>query len=236
MLSAAVAVAAAAVALLATLLAFQPAFYRQAMAAGGAGPDADARARRMVTKASALHAAISRSNAPAGRDGQPSRWEAAIRADELNAWLAIDLPRSHPDWLPRGASAPRVGFRPRHATLAARVAVGPLSAVASVDFEIVLRDVDQLAVAVEQARLGALPIPRDAILRELARRLEKLGLVADTRRLDGRLVLMVHLAGAAAGGRPPARVDSLTLVDGELLVAGATGSHPEPRPGGVSRP
>ena len=70
------------VAVVAILLAGQPPFYRRAIAAGTGGPEGEARARRLVTKVSALHAALSRP--PARRDGEAGRWEAAIGAEELS--------------------------------------------------------------------------------------------------------------------------------------------------------
>ncbi len=214
----------AAVTALAILLAWQPAFYRQAVAAD-AGPDVAVRARRMVTKASALHAALTRPTA-----GQSGRWEAAIRDDEINAWLALDLPRSHRDWLPPGVAEPRLAFGPRHATVAARVGYGPFAAVASAEFEVVLRDVNQLAIAIERTSVGAIPLPGAAILRALASRIERLGIAADLRRQEGRMVLVVHLPAAAAAGAVGRRFEMLSLTDGELLLAGTSGAPPEVRP------
>jgi hypothetical protein len=210
------------VAVVAILLAGQPPFYRRAIAAGTGGPEGEARARRLVTKVSALHAALSRP--PARRDGEAGRWEAAIGAEELNAWLAIDLPRSHPTWLPRGVTAPRVGFQRRHAEVAARVGYGPVSAVAALDLEIVLRDVGQIGIVVERASLGAIPLPRDAIVRAMAGRLGRLGIATDLRRLDGRLVLVAHLPAPRGAAEARPSIETLALVDGELIVAGSTAS------------
>lgn len=223
----------AAVAILAALLARRPDFYVVAVAAAGEGPGVEARARRMVTKASAVHASLTRP--PDRREGDGGRWDAVIRADELNAWLAVDLPRSHADWLPRGLSAPRIAFFPRHAKVGIRVGAGPVSAVAWADAEIVLRDVNQVAIAIERACVGAIPLPRAAVMRELARRLGGLGVVTDLRWLDGRLVLLAHVAGDASSAADGVRIESLSLTAGELIVAGSTGPparHPAGAAGG----
>ena len=174
----------------------------------------EALARRAVTKASAWHASISRSGG----------WETAVTADELNAWLAVDLPRNHARWLPRGVSQPRLVFRPRHVVLATRVGYGPLTAVAWLDCEIVLRDINHLAIVLEQARLGAIPIPRTPILRELSHRISKLGMVTDLRMLDGRMVLMVYIPSTHDAGATSYWLESLSIGDGELLMAGETRS------------
>lgn len=224
------------------LLKYEPGFYRRLSTPGGTAaaaagldrerPDrerqensqagvsqAEAAARRVVTKAAACHAAISR----------PGAWEAAVTADELNAWLAIDLPRNHRNVLPRGVSQPRLLFQPKHALIGTRVGYGPLTAVASLDFEIQLRDVNHLAIVLEQARLGAIPLPRPPILRELARRIAMLGMVTDLRMLDGRLVLMVYIPSTHDAGGTSYWLESLSIGEGELLLAGTTRSSTEAR-------
>jgi len=218
-----------AVVVVAALLKYEPGFYRQLErpAATGSGTtvpgasaepvearDVEALARRAVTKASAWHASISRSGG----------WETAVTADELNAWLAVDLPRNHPRWLPRGVSQLRLAFRPRHVVLGTQVGYGPLTAVAWLDFEVLLRDINHLAIVLEQARLGAIPVPRTPILRELARRISKLGMVTDLRMLDGRMVLMVYIPSTHDAGATSYWLESLSIGDGELLMAGETRS------------
>lgn len=213
----------------ALLLKYEPAFYRQFeiqpatsagnAAAGDAAEAVEALARRAVTKASAWHASISR----------PGSWETALTADELNAWLAVDLPRNHPRWLPRGVTEPRLVFRARHVVLGTRVHYGPLSSVAWLDCEVVLRDVNHLAIVVDQARLGAIPLPRTPILRELSRRISTLGMVTDLRMLDGRMVLMVYIPSTHDAGATSYWLESLAIGDGELLMAGETRSSAEIR-------
>ena len=217
------------VVVVAALLKYEPGFYRQlespaSTVSGSTVPGetaedgeplhVEALARRAVTKASAWHASISRSGG----------WETAVTADELNAWLAVDLPRNHARWLPRGVSQPRLVFRPRHVVLATRVGYGPLTAVAWLDCEIVLRDINHLAIVLEQARLGAIPIPRTPILRELSHRISKLGMVTDLRMLDGRMVLMVYIPSTHDAGATSYWLESLSIGDGELLMAGETRS------------
>jgi hypothetical protein len=187
-----------------------PEFYRQRLTV----PEAtgERAARRLVTKLSALQAAA----------GRPGPWEAAITEDEINAWLALDLPRNHPRLLPGWLSAPRVRLGPGRLDVAARVAVGPLSAPARVALDVRLRGVNELEIAVAEAGLGSLPLPRGLILHRLAEGVRPLGAMTELRRLDGGGVLVVRIpATRGKGGASPA-LESLALAAGELLVAGAT--------------
>ena len=220
---------AVAVVVVAVMVKHEPGFYRQleipaATISGNAVPagdaeDVEALARRAMTKASAWHASISRLGG----------WEMAVTASELNAWLAVDLPRNHPRWLPQGVTRPRLVFRPRHVVLGTRVGSGPLTAVAWLECEVLLRDVNHLMIVLEQAWLGAIPVPRAPILRELARRISRLGMVTDLRMMDGRTVLMVYIPSTHDAGATSYWLESLSIGDGELLMAGETRSSPEIR-------
>lgn len=208
------------------LIRHEPGFYRQARVAG-AGRDrheeadaAESLSRRAVTKASAWHAALD-------REGP---WELVLSAAEANAWLAVDLPRNHARLLPRGVSDPRIALGQRRFQGGARVGLGPLTAVAWVDLEIVLKDVNRLVIAVDEVRLGAIPLPRAAVLGNLARRLAALGAVTELRRLDGRPVLMVYIPSSQGGRFPGCRLEALAVDAGEILLSGETRGAGEPRP------
>ena len=84
---------------LAVAAAYQPEFYRTRLPPGGplAGREpaaaaiaAEQAARRLVTRGSALHAALR----------EVGRWEGVFSEREINAFLAIDLPRNHAAVLP----------------------------------------------------------------------------------------------------------------------------------------
>ena len=192
-------------------LRHEPAFFHSRLDAGQA-PEAARAARRLVTKVAAVQAAA----------GRPGPWELAITDDELNAWLAIDLPRNHSRLLAEGVVAPRVAFERRRLAVAARVKLGPLEAVVSLALDVRLREPNQIELAVADARLGAIPLPHGPVLRWLAGAATPLGLVAEVRRLDGRGVLVVSmiLPSATGAGRPT--LVALALEPGELLAGGET--------------
>lgn len=193
----------------AAVIRHEPDFYRAALAVDPSR--AESLARRMVSKASSLHAAV-------GRQGT---WDGVISADELNAWLATDLPRNHSRLLPRGITAPRVAFVPRHVLLAARTGFGPFSAVVWADIEVRLQGVNQIGIMVHRAGIGGFPLPGDAMLRRFAGHLREARLVADLRRLDGGMLLVVSPPAAYDAARGW-RLESLAVETDELLVAGST--------------
>ena len=195
---------------LAAVLAHEPAFYSRRTATLPAGHEP--LARRLVTKVAGLRA-------DALRVGE---WSSAITEEEVNAWLATDLPRNHPQLLPSRVTQPRVAFAPRRVSVAAGLAFGPLRCVGSFDAEVVLREVNQVGIVVRAVRLGGLPLPTGPLARELGRRIAALGLPTELRRLDGRTVLVVYNPPTRAAGAPSLWLESLAVEEGELLVAGVT--------------
>lgn len=195
------------------LLRHEPAFYAGADGAGQ-GTDDEARARRMMSKASAAVAALRRTDP----------WDAVITADEANAWLAIDLPRNHARLLPEGVTAPRVAFTPHHVRAGVRLGSGIAAAVVWIDAEVRLRGVNQVGLTIVDARIGYVPLPRGPIAHEFARRLHALGLVTDVRRGD-RGPLLVVSAPATYDAAAGARLEMLAVTDGELLLAGGAAAR-----------
>jgi hypothetical protein len=192
------------------LVRHEPAFLAAAPSTEGAA--VERAAARMVTKASALYAATRR----------PGAWDGSITADEVNAWLSTDLPRNHRRLLPRGLTAPRVQFRPQRMAAGAWLGSGMLSTFAWVDLEVRLRGVNQLGLMLHEARLGLVPLPKAAVLRQIALRLEAAGAVTELRRLDDGHVLVVSLPSSFGSAAVRVQLESLQFDTAEMLVAGAT--------------
>ncbi len=169
-------------------------------------------ARRFVSGLSALHAAFIREGA----------WEAACAEDDVNAWLATDLRRNHRGVLPESITDLRVDFRPRQIAASARLAVAGLRPVASVVLGVRLREPNQLGVTVEQASLGAIPLPGGPVLAEVRRRFDQLGMVTSIRQLDGSSVLVVYIPSTHESGGPSHWLEALSIGDGSMAVAGRT--------------
>ena len=192
----------------ALLLKHQPAIVRIVFD----GPAAERAAARLITKGSALREAIRQGGA----------WGAVVADEELNAWLATDLPRNHPRLLPGGFSDPRVRFRPHHVEAAIRIGSGLLSTVVWCDLQVALRGVNQVGISVVSASAGAVPLPATPVLAEIGRRLAVAGCVTELRRLDGRMVLVVYIPVPGGGGGPDWRLESLSIGAGEAIMSGAT--------------
>jgi len=176
----------------------------------GAGADLERLAGRMMTKAASLHAAMR----------QAGEWEALISEGEINAWLALDLPRNHATLLPSGVSEPRLCLQQRRAQVGARVGYGVFSAVLWCDVGVQLRGVNQIVIVVNQAGLGALPLPRAACAKRLVDRLAEWGLQGEMRPIEGRMGVVLYTDRQPAGAGAGWHLSVLQLEAGEAMLAG----------------
>ena len=182
-----------------------PTWYGARLASRDAAVE-DRDARRLVTAVAGLRGAAVR----------PGDWGVALREEEINAWLATDLPRNHAATLPAGLAMPRVAVEAGRIRVAARAAAGPLAGTVSLALEPRLRSIDRLECVVAEARLGAIPLPAGPCAHRLAALLRGLGFTAEVRRLDGRSAVVVSLGGHGVSLR------GLSVAPGEIVVAGTT--------------
>ena len=215
------------------LLARQPPeFYATAgdMVAAGA----DERAIEAVRQRGAGRV-LSKIAALASDVGRPGQWSTVIGEDELNAWLAVDLPANHPELLPAGVEDLRVRFASGEVLLGCRLG-GPLAGLAWTEVRLRLREANRLAMTVEQCRMGLLPLPAGIASSRLAHGFERAGLRCEMLRIDGTTELIVQLPAAEIRGEGPEAVSwwlsGLRLEDGEVFLTGISRQVDGSRQGG----
>lgn len=124
------------------------------------------------------------------RDGT---WYLKVTEEEINGWLATDLPRNHPQSLPKGVSDPRIEMTDDVVRAAAKVRYGLLSGVAHIELKIYCMEANTVTVVVRRAALGALPLP----LQDFIESLKKIAVQAnwDVRQMqsEGLPTLVVSI-------------------------------------------
>jgi len=131
-------------------LLFEPAFYRQAL---------DVAAYRQAAASDELEQAVRQLH---DRVQHERSWEQIFTDEDLNAWLATELPRQDSRLLPSGVSEPRVVIEPGRVRVAARYEVGGLSTVVSLECEVFQgEEPNVVGLRIGRVRAGAVPIPLD---------------------------------------------------------------------------
>jgi hypothetical protein len=157
---------------------------------------------------------------------RPGQWEARFTQDQINGWLAVDLPKKFPGSLPVGASEPRVALSPDVATLAVKWRRGNVTTVLSLEGEAYLTEQpNEVAIRIRSVRAGALPVPLAQFLDKIATRASSSGIPLRWTDIEGDPVAIVNLPLDQPEFRGKHLVlEELRLDEGALIVAGRTDS------------
>lgn len=148
-------------------------------------------------------------------------WQALFTAEQINGWLAVDLPQNHPDFLPAEISEPRVLFKPSRVTLGCRLEQAGITTVASLEVEAYMAQPNVLAVRFCKARAGAVPVPLAPILERCSAAAAASNLRLEWQQASGDPVALITLATRHEPGTE-FFLERLELRDGALYLAGRT--------------
>jgi hypothetical protein len=154
-------------------------------------------------------------------DGQ---WRATFTDEQINGWLAVDLPEKFPRTLPPQVKDPRVAIEPDLAQVAARLETPRLTTVISLAVDVRLTDEpNELAIRIHQARAGMLPVPLSEWLDRVTEAAEEGGIPLRWAEEQGDPVAIVTVPLEDKNNREHVlRLTNIELHDGELVVAGVT--------------
>lgn len=155
-------------------------------------------------------------------------WEACFTDEELNGWLAVDLPEKFAQALPSGVSDPRVAIEPEMIQVACQYQDQRMNSVISVALDARLtEEPNVVAIHIRQARAGWLPLPFKKVLERITQASLEAGIPIEWTEHDGETVALVTVPKQHAGYRfSVIHLDTVELRKGELYVAGRTEAKP----------
>jgi len=145
-------------------------------------------------------------------------WRGTFSDDQINKFLAVDLPQKHPDVLPPGIHEPRVSIRQGQASIGWR-AEGGWSAIYSLVIVPYVPRPNVLAIRIKRIRAGALPVPLGEVVDGVSQAVRQANLRLQWQQVDGDPVALVELPMQDDGGRTMV-LDAVDLKDGEIVVSG----------------
>jgi hypothetical protein len=151
------------------------------------------------------------------RRGRP--WQMLFTAEQINGWLAYDVPRNHPDLFPPEVHDPRVQIEDDLLKIAFRWTGASWSAIVSCQVEVYLHETNVIAVRIHQVRAGKLPLPLGGLVESFVAAGREAGLLIDQRQVDNDPLLLVTLP-AADSDKDQLLLESFELRDGKVFLAG----------------
>ena len=151
---------------------------------------------------------------------QQGHWQTAFTDEQINGWLAVDVPQNLPDAIPPEISNPRVRIRPGEATIACQLKTDKIDAVVSLTVNVFVSAPNEVATRFRRATIGSLPVPMGNVIEPIGQAAAQLDLRMTWRQQEGDPVAVILLDEDASEERRGLALDAIELGDGELLIAG----------------
>ncbi len=196
----------------------------------------EALAKDDVSQEPARDAFVAQATALASDLRRAGHWHTLFTAEQINAWLALELKTNYPELLPDEWRDPRISLREKEARIACRYINGELSTVLSLTLEAYLSEPNVLALRIRSARAGALPVPLAKVLESISHAARELHLRLEWRKLEGDPVALISFPSPGRPASEQVNLEALELRDGELFVSGTIGPAPSIRIPGEKPP
>ena len=153
---------------------------------------------------------------------QGGKWQAVLTDEQVNGWLAVDLPAKFPDMLAKEIRDPRVAISPQQAQLACRYESSLGTTVVSLALDIHLtNEPNVIAVRIRQARAGLIPLPLKQGLDQVSVAAREAGIPLRWTQKEGDPVALITVpVSLEEYGKQLLRLDSLDLREGEIRLSG----------------
>ncbi len=153
---------------------------------------------------------------------KPGKWKIAFTAEQINGWLAVDLVNNHPHTLPPYLSDPRVEIDSDRIVLACRYKQGIISTVMTLTVEPYLPEENVLALRIEKARAGLLPMPLGRVLDAISQAAMLSEWRVEWRQSGGDPVALFRSLQADNAGDLAVKIETIRLGKGEMFLSGST--------------
>ncbi|MEL6109881.1 MAG: hypothetical protein AAFU85_28050 [Planctomycetota bacterium] len=154
----------------------------------------------------------------------PGQWQATFAADEVNAWLADQLPKKLPRLKAKGLRNPRIAIEEDRLLFAAHYKDRRIDAIISCELSVRLTDQpNRLAVTVHNIRAGALPLPLNQFQSKIDRATSKTKLNLRWEAQEDETVALIDVLGEYADQvNDDVVIEWIELTENLLTVAGRT--------------
>jgi len=157
------------------------------------------------------------------RDG---RWEVLLTQEQINGFLAVELPRNHPGTLPPQVREPRVAIEPDCIRLGCTYLQSDgVESVVWVVVQPYLKEPDQFALRIADARAGAVPMPLAKVTQYLTEAARREGFLLQWVRTGDDPLALIRPPELTVDGHR-VHIDRLRLGQGEIYVSGTSEKTP----------
>lgn len=152
-------------------------------------------------------------------------WRTEFTEAQINGWLAVDLPRKFPDWLPPRIADPRVNLGPGEMRIAFQYQSSRIQAIIVITLDAFLTDREnEIGVRLRSVQSGMLPLPVQRIADEVTKQLQQRGIPATWAEIgnDPTALLTLPRSLVDIDDRFSVVVTGIEVEEGTVVLSGKT--------------
>lgn len=149
------------------------------------------------------------------------KWSALFTDEQVNGWLATEMPQKHPELVPEGFADPRVRFAQDGLQFGVQYTAAGVATIVWLDVEVSMTEQREAALRFRRVQAGSLPLPLGHVLDALTHVAEGLNVPLRWTTTDGDPTALIGLA-ATSDGRMRFELEQVKISDGRLFVSGHT--------------
>ena len=157
-------------------------------------------------------------------------WQASFSQDQVNGWLAFELPENFPGTIPPQVSEPRVAFFENNVQLAFHFVSSKFSGIITISGDVFCTENrNQIGIQIQSVRSGVIPLPMDVWAESIEKSCRKAGIKLMWSQKDGDTVAIVDLPDRFLDIKNRQIIlESVEIAEGELLLSGQSRSTTSP--------
>lgn len=163
---------------------------------------------------------LQKTTALAGQVQHPGRWYQVFTEDEINAWLAVDLPKNHRHLLPPELSDPRIKLESDTVRIAVKARHGLLSGILTIDIHVQSPEENTIVLSFRRVSLGALPLPFRPMIERLKNFAAQAGWEIREMQKDGLPTFVIRIPPVADEKGQIRELTWLRIADGRVELSG----------------
>ncbi len=151
-------------------------------------------------------------------------WQAVFTQDQINGWLASDLPQKFPNSLPREITQPRVALNLDELKIIFRYDSPKLTGIVEASGDaFCTEELNQIAVRIKHIRSGVLTLPIASWTKQIGNILIKNGCPTQWTEQDGDTIALIELPLDVSEQEDQKLViESIEVLDGKVVLQGVT--------------
>ena len=155
-------------------------------------------------------------------------WELQLTDEQINGWLATDLPEKFPGLLPGEVEQPRVAFEDGMTHIACRLNTPKLKTVLSLALDTYLtEEPNEIAIRIDKARAGLVPVPLKGVLESVVAAAKQSGLRLRWTQEDGDPIALIQFPTDREDLRPGVVIRTVLVEEGKITVTGTADDSPQ---------